>query len=147
MIRACYRCLLALHPPAFRRQFAAEMLWIFDQSGGTPALLLDGAVSLARQWLLRTGWWRVVAALAIAAIQVTLGGFGMLLFGHRQVLELASDPSSVNVAEFASHGNIAHQPLTVGIVMYLAVFVVGGLVMLIIGITYWMKTFAMRRVR
>ena len=49
MTRALYEWLLWLHPPAFRRQFAAEMLWIFDEaseSEGVVALLLDGLVSM-----------------------------------------------------------------------------------------------------
>jgi hypothetical protein len=142
MIRTFYRGLLWLHPPLFRRQFAGEMLWIFDQaadSQGAFSLFFDGLVSLARQWLLRSGSWKVAAALALALLQVTLGGFGMLLFGPRRIIQ------SVGVAEFASHGAIAHQPLTVGILMYLAVFVIGGLVVLIIGLTFWVKGFSTRR--
>ena len=30
MSRFLYRCLISLHPPAFREQFAGEMQWIFD---------------------------------------------------------------------------------------------------------------------
>ncbi len=64
MIRAIYQCLLALHPPAFRRRFAAEMLWIFDEAAetaGAAAFMADGLASLARQWLVRSGTWKVAA--------------------------------------------------------------------------------------
>jgi len=51
----------------------------------------------------------------------------------------------VNIAEFARGGSIAHQPLTIGIVMYLAVFVTGGLTIMVIGLSFWMKSFGARR--
>lgn len=60
MLRPLYRCILRLHPPAFRARFADEMLSIFDHAGGTRAslrLLLDGLLSLARQWILRPEFW------------------------------------------------------------------------------------------
>lgn len=56
MLRVLYACLLRLHPPYFRRRYAEEMLWIFDQASGTRAvarLMADAALSLARQWTLR----------------------------------------------------------------------------------------------
>jgi hypothetical protein len=148
MIRTCYRCLLWLHPPVFRREFAGEMLWIFDQaaeSQGALALFSDGLGSLARQWLLRTGWWKIALALSLAMLEVTLGGFGTMLFGRRHLVAPASDPSVSSIAEFSTHGSIAHQPLTIGIVMYLAVFLTGGLTVMVIGLTFWMKTVAARR--
>jgi hypothetical protein len=147
-MRACYRCLLWLHPPVFRREYAGEMLWIFDQSAesqGLTALFSDGLGSLARQWLLRSGWWKIALALGLAVLQVVLGGFASLIFGRHHIVEPAQDPSVVNMAEFAHGGSIAHQPLTVGIVMYLAVFVTGGLTVLVIGLTFWMKSFGARR--
>jgi len=60
MLRSLYRCLLGLHPPGFRKRFAEEMLSIFDQSTGRAAafrLLMDGFVSLGRQWALRPEFW------------------------------------------------------------------------------------------
>jgi hypothetical protein len=146
MIRTFYRCLLWLHPPNFRRQFGGEMLWIFDQaasSQGAGALFVDGLGSLARQWLLRSGWWKVAAALALALLEVIFGGFGTLLLGPRRILP--PGPAIPDTLDFANHGSIAHQPLTIGILMYLAVFVIGGLVVLIIGLTYWMKGVSTRR--
>ena len=65
MTRALYRCLVRLHPLTFRREFAGEMLWIFDEvsaARGVTRLFADGFVSLARQWLIRQGVWKVVAA-------------------------------------------------------------------------------------
>jgi len=147
-MRTLYRCLLWLHPPVFRREYADEMLWIFDQaaaSQGAGALLFDGLGSLARQWLLRSGWWRIALALGLAVLQVALGGFATLIFGHRHIVEPAQNPSVVNIAEFARGGSIAHQPLTIGIVMYLAVFVTGGLTIMVIGLSFWMKSFGARR--
>lgn len=61
MLRPLYRRVLGLHPSGFRRRFADEMLSIFDHSVGKPAalrLLVDGLVSLARQWALRPEFWR-----------------------------------------------------------------------------------------
>ena len=81
MTRALYACLLWLHPPAFRRQFATEMLWVFDQarvSEGVFLLLLDLMISAARQWLFRSGLWKVMLALAGATLQLIAGGVGWM---------------------------------------------------------------------
>ena len=144
-MRACYRCLLWLHPPAFRREFAGEMLWIFDQtaaSQGASGLLCDGAGSLFRQWLLRSGWWKVALALTLAMLQMTLG---LMLPARRHIVRLVSDPAVGRFAEFSHYGAIAHQPLTVGMVMFLAVFVTGGLTIMVLGLTFWTKNFPRRR--
>jgi len=141
-MRTLYRCLLWLHPPAFRREFAGEMLWIYDESGESGPLLLDGLVSLARQWVLRSGWWKTAAAVALAMVQV-----GSLAFSHHRFVRVPADPAPIDVAEVLNRGPLAHQPLTMGILLYLAVFVVGGLVLLTIGLTYWMKNLAPRRMR
>ena len=61
MTRLLYRCLLCLHPPAFRRRFAGEMRWIFSQQP-SPRLLADAFGSLLRQWLLRSSLWKYAAA-------------------------------------------------------------------------------------
>jgi hypothetical protein len=79
-MRASYRCLIWLHPPAFRRQFAEEMIWIFDEAAGTcgaASLLADASVSLLRQWLLRSELWRGVAAVAggMVSLVVAFGSF------------------------------------------------------------------------
>ncbi len=60
MLRPLYCCVLRLHPPGFRQRFTEEMLSIFDHAGGETAafrLLLDGLLSLARQWALRPEFW------------------------------------------------------------------------------------------
>lgn len=60
MLRYLYRCALSLHPAAFRRRFADEMLSIFDHASGTSAalkLFLDSLLSLLRQWMLRSEFW------------------------------------------------------------------------------------------
>lgn len=52
VLRFLYRCLLLLHPAAFRRRFGEEMLGIFDSSARgsyTAYLLLDAARSLLIQ--------------------------------------------------------------------------------------------------
>lgn len=54
--RSLYRCLVQLHPPSFRRRFAPEMLWIFDEIADRDArieLFTDALTSLARQWIVR----------------------------------------------------------------------------------------------
>ena len=61
MLRSLYSYVLRLHPPAFRKRFADEMLSIFDDSIGRLSalrLLGDGLLSLARQWALRPEFWR-----------------------------------------------------------------------------------------
>jgi len=65
MLRALYRGLLYLHPPAFRKRFAEEMLWIFDEAAatrGTLGLFGDGLVSLLRQWIVRPESWHAPLA-------------------------------------------------------------------------------------
>ena len=55
----------------------AEMLSIFDEaapSTGAFPLLVDGFVSLTRQWVLRSGSWKLAAALLGAFLQFIVGG-------------------------------------------------------------------------
>ena len=146
-MRTCYRCLLWMHPAAFRREYGDEMLWIFDQTAPSQhvgSLFVDGLGSLARQWVLRSGWWRVALALGLAVFQMIFGGMAALMFGRKSVANVP-DPSTLSVAEFAKQGPLAHQPLTIGIVMYLAVFITGGLLVMVLGLTFWMRSFAVRR--
>jgi hypothetical protein len=79
MMRLLYRCLLWLHPAAFRQRYAGEMLWIFDEaanSAGVVRFLTDGLVSLARQWFLRSGAWTMAAG-AFGAYLLIGGMLGM----------------------------------------------------------------------
>ncbi len=78
MMRGFYRCLLCLHPPRFRQQFAGEMLWIFDEAApdaGVMPLVADAAVSLARQWLIRCGTWKVAAGALGGLLYMLLGAY------------------------------------------------------------------------
>ena len=87
MIRPVYRCLLWLHPAAFRLRFEEEMLWIFDEGAdalGIASLFLDASLSLARQWLLRSGLWKWVVA-GIASIIPLILAFGSFLPWDRPV--------------------------------------------------------------
>jgi fatty acid desaturase len=80
-MKRMYRFLLWLHPAAFRRQFAEEMLWIFDEaidSWGIVSLFSDATVSLVRQRLLRSGLWVWVVA-GIAGIIPLIIAFGSFL--------------------------------------------------------------------
>lgn len=68
MNRFIYRCLLWLHPRSFRERFADEMLCVFDEAAPASAglLLVDGLTSLARQWLFRSGIWKVALGAALS---------------------------------------------------------------------------------
>ncbi len=73
MSRFFYRSLIWLHPRAFRERFGDEMLCVFDEVAHTSTALFfaDGFLSLARQWLLRSGLWRLaVGATATALLLV-----------------------------------------------------------------------------
>lgn len=61
MLRPLFQLLVGLHPRAFRRRFAPEMMSIFDHASGKRAalsLVADAFISLLRQWVLRPGFWR-----------------------------------------------------------------------------------------
>lgn len=68
MLRWLYLQLLGAHPDEFRHRFCDEMLEVFDDSRGFSErlpLLLDGLVSLWRQWVLRPEFrqpWRPVTS-------------------------------------------------------------------------------------
>jgi hypothetical protein len=116
MTRILYRWLLWLHPPIFRREFAGEMLWIFDEAAaaeGVATLFGDACVSLARQWLLRSGAWKVAVALAGALFQVTMGGALLFRIGRMQpsnMLSVADNPeltALLRIAVFTALGLLA----------------------------------------
>jgi hypothetical protein len=108
MIRLLYRWLLWLHPPRFRREFAGEMLWIFDcslETTGRPSLFADALVSLARQWLLRSGFWKIALAVAGGLLQVMLGGLAVHIIGGRQVsFPTAPAPIAASVGDLVRIG-------------------------------------------
>lgn len=67
-----YRLLLRLHPPEFRDRFSPEMALNLEETvpaERSPRLLFDCFVSLLRQWLLWTEWWKVTAAAVFAYLQ------------------------------------------------------------------------------
>ena len=141
MTRALYRGLLRLHPAAFRRAFAGEMLWIFDEAvadRGPRPLLADAFRSLARQWLLRSALWKIAAAVCLALLQVAAGGLGMLLFGRRQIAHLDVTPP-------AGHTSLAQTPVTVENLVLLAVAVVGGLVLMVLFLVSWVNRISRKR--
>ena len=59
MLRSLYIRVLRLHPSGFRQRFGDEMLSIFDRKEQRAAfgLLVDGLISLARQWAFRPEFW------------------------------------------------------------------------------------------
>jgi hypothetical protein len=103
MTRFLYDQLLRMHPPAFRRRFSAEMLWIFDEtkhSVSASTLLLDCSVSLLRQWFLRSGLWKVAIATLGAFLQITAFGVFWHLLRHTHptahaATSLANAPNSL----------------------------------------------------
>jgi hypothetical protein len=87
MIRGLYRCLVRLHPVTFRLRFEEEMLWIFDQAAGSwgaTALIADAALSLSRQWCLRSGLWIWFVA-TIAGTLPLIIAFGSLLHWDKPI--------------------------------------------------------------
>jgi hypothetical protein len=82
MTRTLYRWLIYFHPPAFRLRFEQELLWIFDESSdasGAAPLLYDAAISLLRQWLVRSGMWKWVLGGIAGAVPLFIG-FGSFFF-------------------------------------------------------------------
>ena len=72
MSRFLYRCLIWLHPRAFYDRFGDEMLCAFDEAlhAGIAPSFADGFVSLARQWLFRSGLWRLAIGAAATALLI-----------------------------------------------------------------------------
>jgi hypothetical protein len=135
-MRFLYRVLLWLHPPAFRRQFAGEMLWIFDETAGAAALWLllgDALLSLARQWLFRSGAWKLLVASAGGLVQITAGGLGLFLFRRLHVAEPPVWRPPVEANDLAR-------------LMYMVVCVFGGLVCSVLALARWVKNFTGRRI-
>jgi hypothetical protein len=86
-MRFVYAILIHLHPPSFRKRFAEEMSWIFDEaanSWGVFSLFRDAILSLLRQWLIRSGLWKWVLA-GIAGIIPLIIAFGSFLPWDRPV--------------------------------------------------------------
>lgn len=98
MMRVVYRGMLWLHPPAFRRRFAEEMLWIFDASvaeGGAKGLLRDAGTSLLRQWVVRSRLWMAAVALLGAFATMMVANATMRVLFRRVVLRQAGSPQEL----------------------------------------------------
>lgn len=70
MKRFLYRTLIALHPPRFRERFGDEMMCVFDESAarGDAKLFADALLSLARQWLLHSGLWKLATGAVVSGL-------------------------------------------------------------------------------
>jgi hypothetical protein len=80
--RTIYRWLICSHPLAFRLRFEEELLWIFAESSDTSGaglLLYDAAISLLRQWFIRSGMWKWVVGGIAGAVPLFIA-FGSFLF-------------------------------------------------------------------
>ncbi|HLK64126.1 MAG TPA: hypothetical protein VKU19_11840 [Bryobacteraceae bacterium] len=90
-----YRWLVRLHPPAFRDRFGAEMLCVYTEAdcGERPRLLADAALSLARQWLVRSRYWIVGGAVLAALLQITVTGTVWLGAARRALTRWLPDPA------------------------------------------------------
>jgi len=80
-MRFLYALLIGLHPPSFRKRFAQEMLWIFDEAAnslGGSLLIVDAILSLLRQWLIRSELWKWFVA-SIAGVVPLIIAFGSFL--------------------------------------------------------------------
>ena len=121
MAQALYWLLVTLHPPAFRRRFAAEMLLIFEESVGARGWLVwDGFVSLARQWVVRWGAWKWAAAVVAALLQINAGG--LLWIGG-------------SARSGGSHG------AELNVLLRCTLAVTGVLVTLVIAVSLWLRRF------
>jgi hypothetical protein len=133
MGRALYVLVLLIHPPAFRRRFTTEMLCIFDEAApaiGTFGLLVDGLASLARQWVLRSGLWKLALAGVGACLQVTAGG----------LIWIAIEPGAGRERVFA--GNLE----SLRTLMLFVVASVGLILLMVVTASLWMRSFLLRRV-
>jgi len=86
-MRFVYALLISLHPPSFRKRFAPEMLWVFEEaasSWGAGSLFCDAILSLLRQWLIRSELWKWCVA-GIAGFVPLLIAFGSFLPWDRPI--------------------------------------------------------------
>lgn len=135
MLRTLYICLLLLHPPAFRRRFTAEMLCVFDEAlpfTGASTLLFDGLASLARQWVLRSGSWKLAVAVLGACLQVTVGGLIWTALRHTGRLGGSAPGPDVLALDRLVRFILAS---------------VGGIVLVVAAASLWMGSFARKRAR
>ena len=111
------------------------MLCIFDEAAlsmGTFTLIIDAVASLARQWIVRSEFWKLAVAMIGACLQVTAGGLIWIALGH-------GSPShkSTSIPNAA-----ALDP-----VMRFIVASVGGIVLMVAAASLWMSSFVRTRSR
>jgi hypothetical protein len=136
MIRLLYRLLLCLHPPAFRRAFGGEMLWIFDETAGAAAralLFSDALLSLARQWMLRSGAWKLLVAGAGGFVQIMFGGLIFGLFHHLHGITPGVIEPRGDSPEMAR-------------LIYMTAWVTGAVLCSVIALALWVRNFTGRRI-
>jgi len=144
MTRALYQLLLWLHPASFRREFAGEMLWIFESSvdsEGASALLVDALSSLARQWFLRSGFWRIAAALTGAVLQFAVGWVGVHLLAQRQI---GSWVGAGALARAQSH-SVRFAP-GVSDLVCATICLIPGVIIAVLLLGVWTRRFTNRRI-
>jgi hypothetical protein len=127
-MRTLYHALLLLHPPEFRRRYPPEMMCIFDEAAGefgAPRLIGDALCSLGRQWVLRSGLWKLALAVVAACVQVLAGG----------LIWLAMRTASGTRAQVAGLDGLIR----------LILALVGALVVLVCAASLWIRHFARRR--
>jgi hypothetical protein len=123
-----------MHPPLFRRRFSAEMLCIFHEAMGSESALSlcwDCCVSLARQWILRSGFWRVAIALLGACLQFSAAG----------VIWLALGLAGPSYRGTAVQGDLAQEGLKRFIIG-----AGGGIALMVTMASLWMNRFIRQRI-
>lgn len=125
MKRSLYRGLVWLHPPAFRREFGDEMLWIFDEAYifGSSSLFTDGMISLLRQWMLRTRIWMLAVAATGGILQVTMGGAVMHLHERLNLRKVALVNTDAVAAQELLHVSVWALAAVLAMVAVLALWV------------------------
>jgi len=137
MTRPLYRWLVWLHPSQFRGQFGEQMLCIFDETEASARipLLVDGLISVMRQWILRSGAWKWMVALVGALMQTTLATVGVLQ-AMRQIVH--ADP-------LLSGGNTEGSP-PAGILLLLQAGVATAIIMSGMAVAVSINRFGFRRI-
>jgi hypothetical protein len=133
MVRMVYAGLLLMHPPAFRRRFMAEMLYIFDEAALSMSsfpLLVDALFSLARQWVLRSGAWKLAAAVLGACLQVAAGGLIWAALRHT-----GRHQGDVPTSDLLALDGLLRFSLVS----------IGAIVLMIITASFWMRRFIRKR--
>jgi hypothetical protein len=112
------------------------MLWIFEEAAaeGVAPLFADGLVSLLRQWLLRSGQWKLAAAVIGGLAEITAGGLGGLMFmrGHVAAIQLRPAPTP---AEAVAMSNL----------IYIVMWVATGFVVMAVALVCWVRSLNGRR--